>query len=53
MALSSDGRFLAYTFNDGTNVNVYNLKENCLHCVLKVSRRVRDILKMEFFTAVI
>jgi len=53
MALSTDGEYLAYTFNDGRNINVYNLKENKLYCVLYVSSRVRDILKMEFFKATI
>ncbi len=53
MALSDDGQFLAYTINEGRNINVYNLKENRLYCVLYVSRKERDILKMQFIKATI
>ena len=53
MALSADGQYLAYTINDGRNINVYNIKENRLYCVLYVSSRIRDILKLEFFKAAI
>jgi hypothetical protein len=53
MALSKDGEYLAYTINDGRNINVYNLKENRLYCVLYASSRVREICKMQFFKAIV
>lgn len=44
---------MAYTLNEGRSINVYNLKENKLSCVFYVSSRIRETLKMEFFTGVI
>lgn len=42
IALEKKGQFLAYTLNEGRNINVYSIeKENKLICVLYVSSRVR------------
>ncbi len=49
LCLSADGEFLAYTFKEGTHVNVYNIREKRLTCVLFTGKIIKNILNMRFF----